>query len=731
MDINSIFFSFNNVENKLKADNTYTPKSSESDDSTKNDGTFTFEYINKSNDLIFPLYYTDFMDYPNKNEIINFNKFLLDKYSKEEKFKNLIEQLLLKIRIPCDILAKYWLRAYTLESNFYKEMNDYLENKLGNNYDIYVKVLYYNLKEKLIKTTNETKLYRGAKIKKEEIEYIKESLKKKKKDLPGCICFNKSFLSSSTKINIAFDFMKGKKAKLKEDEELVLYEFNQGNKLDENNISNSDIKDYSFYKKESEVLFFPFSSFEIIDEPKIEHKENIKYYSIHLNYLGKYRNKIDKSEKITETTFTESILKTEILEKIEMNEESQKFDFNIGKYISEDIKKSFILATYEINNKDLNKKIQILNCNNTNKEELKKICDIYYEDKKIDFTFEYSFNKTGNHTFKFIFKDLLTNANKLFYKCELLKTIDCNNFKTNYIKDMTDMFNGCSLLECLDLSSFKTTKVSSMKNMFFGCISLKDIDLSSFNTISVNDMSGMFSFCNSLTYLNLKNFKTKIVKYMNGMFNECKNLKYINLSSFETNELINMSEMFSKCSFLISLNLTNFNTYNVKDMNKLFYKCSSLNSLDLNNFNTSKVSNMENMFSDCISLNSLDLSSFDTKDLININGIFNNCSSLKTLNLCNLDISNIKNINEIFINCNSLTTLNISKSFKDNNFDKNKLFEGINKDCKIICENEEYKLDQIINDDINDNNILNDSNVSGYSMRNLEKYYFNQSGNDN
>ena len=127
MNINSIFFSYYNVENKLKADNTYTPKSSESDDSTKNDGAFTFEYINKLNDLVFPLYYTDFMDYPNKNEIYNFNIFLLDKYSKEEKFKNLIEQLLLKIRIPCDILAKYWLRAYTLESNFYKEMNDYLK----------------------------------------------------------------------------------------------------------------------------------------------------------------------------------------------------------------------------------------------------------------------------------------------------------------------------------------------------------------------------------------------------------------------------------------------------------------------------------------------------------------------------------------------------------------------------------------------------------------------------
>ena len=66
----------------------------------------------------------------------------MDNFSGHLKMKELANQLLLNINIPCEILIKYWLRAYTSDSKFYKKMNDYLIRKLGNDYDTYIKVVY-------------------------------------------------------------------------------------------------------------------------------------------------------------------------------------------------------------------------------------------------------------------------------------------------------------------------------------------------------------------------------------------------------------------------------------------------------------------------------------------------------------------------------------------------------------------------------------------------------------
>ena len=81
----------------------------------------------------------------------------------------LITQLLLNINIPCEILVKYWLRAYTSDSGFYGKMNNYLQRKLGNDYDTYIKVVYNALHINSIAPSKEEILYRGAKITLKEI----------------------------------------------------------------------------------------------------------------------------------------------------------------------------------------------------------------------------------------------------------------------------------------------------------------------------------------------------------------------------------------------------------------------------------------------------------------------------------------------------------------------------------------------------------------------------------
>ena len=165
-DIKLVFANFKPIHNYLNLENIYKPKNIGSIKSDEIDNCFSFEYIKELKDLIFPLIFFEYIDNPNDHEIISFNRYLLDKYSSNKKMKYLIDQLFLKVRIPIDILVKYWLRAYTNETNFYREMNYYLERKKGNEYDIYIRALYQGLITKSISPLINKTLYRGAKIKK-------------------------------------------------------------------------------------------------------------------------------------------------------------------------------------------------------------------------------------------------------------------------------------------------------------------------------------------------------------------------------------------------------------------------------------------------------------------------------------------------------------------------------------------------------------------------------------
>ena len=264
-----------------------------------------------------------------------------------------------------------------------------------------------------------------------------------------------------------------------------------------------------------------------------------------------------------------------------MNKETNKnlFDFNMNKYITQDLKKSFIKAIYDITNNDINKKIQILNFDNSNKNEIEKECNIYLNVKKIDFTFEYQFFIPGKYEFKFEFIDLLKNASKLFYNYNSLISLNVEKFKTNYINNMDDMFNGCCKLESLDLFNFKTKDVKSMKRMFKQCNALKNINLSIFNTNNITDMTEMFCECNSLKFLNLSNFKTEKVNSMQRMFYKCSSLYFLNLSSFQLYNNKNISEIFSECSSLDCLYFSSFEKNNFINTKNMFYNSSFFSTL--------------------------------------------------------------------------------------------------------------------------------------------------------
>ena len=61
--------------------------------------------------------------------------------------------------------------------------------------------------------------------------------------------------------------LKKKKYLDKGKEELVLFKFKKGDKLKEENASNSDLENFAEVN-EQEILFFPFSCFEIIKKKR-------------------------------------------------------------------------------------------------------------------------------------------------------------------------------------------------------------------------------------------------------------------------------------------------------------------------------------------------------------------------------------------------------------------------------------------------------------------------------
>ena len=106
-----------------------------------------------------------------------------------------------------------------------------------------------------------------------------------------------------------------------------------------------------------------------------------------------------------------------------------------------------------------------------NEEEIKG-CEIYINDKKIDFTYYYTFKNKGKYIIKYKFKKLLNSSNSMFYNCNSLSSLDLSNFNTQNVTYMGFMFYGCNSLSSIDLSNFNTQNVTDMRYMFSGCKSL-------------------------------------------------------------------------------------------------------------------------------------------------------------------------------------------------------------------------------------------------------------------
>ena len=639
----------------------------------------TFEYIDKKENLILPLFFKTLIENIPNDDIKNYTNMLYETYSKENKeLKELFGSITSINNIPIEILSRYYSRFYTADSEFYRNINKDLGLNQNEKYLPFIKILYEGIKEKSLPLSNNNILYRGEKIPNEDINKIKDYLNKKIEGLPCSIVFSKSFLSFSKDKDIAEQFLKEENNN--ENISKVLFILEKDKNMGYNLSTHGDIEKISFYPDEREVLFFPFSSFEINGVKEVN-LENEKIYEINLSYLSKYLKDIKKDNNLSkidilipDTEFKKQIEEFGLIKK----EENQtiKVIYNKYKKYEKGIKNidkiiNNIIGEINIGPNDINKDIQIINSYENykkinkldsnkndhkyeNEKEIKENIEIKINGKKIKFSYTHKFEKEGKCKIEFLFKKNLTKINHMFYGCSSLININFSNFNTQNVTDMSCMFTGCSSLSNLNLSNFKTQNTIDMNHMFSFCYLLTDLNVSNFNTEKVTDTSYMFSGCNSLINLNVSNFNTENVTNMSFMFFGCNSLANLNLSNFNTQNVKNMSNMFDGCNSLITLDLSNFKTQNVCNMSYLFQYCKSLTNLNLTNFNTQNVTDMSGMFQYCNSLISLNLSNFNTQNVTDMRYMFNGCNSLTDLNLSNFNTQKETDLDMIFNGCNSL-----------------------------------------------------------------------------
>ena len=275
-------------------------------DKIQSGGDFSFQIIENKNDLVGPVYLSDLIIKPYKLEYIIFDKYLIDNYG--DIMNALISQVY-NVDCPVSLRVKYWLRAYTLETKFYKDMNSDLMKDKSKIYLPYIKLLYSGLTDNNIITNVSDDLYRGALINKDEVQNLINHLNNKKSsDIPWGLIYCKSFMSFSIDINVALHFMQNKNPN--EKKVRVLYILKAESGIDHKNVTNADLNDISFFEEEREILLFPFSIYEINAVIK---KSN--YYEIYLNYLGKYKELFQFKNQ---TDLYNSIFQSKFIQELEL-----------------------------------------------------------------------------------------------------------------------------------------------------------------------------------------------------------------------------------------------------------------------------------------------------------------------------------------------------------------------------------------------------------------------------
>ena len=277
-----IFFTFGGIvttiqEIKKFLNNEIAPKKRKSE---KNE--YIFEIIDKNEKLLLPINIKLSMESISTEEMENYTTFLYNIYSKDNYYiKQFLGQIESMQNIPLEILSKYYARFSTSNCYFYYDMNKDLQCNKFENYLTYIKVLYEGVKLKSLASDNSSILYRCSIISIDELKLMKNILMKKNESLPTSIVYSRSFLSFSKRKEIALRFLRHLQINDNLCNALFILEKNDNK---DSNIAINCVMDNP-NPNEDEILFFPFSFFEIREIKWVERSKE-KYYEIILSYLN-------------------------------------------------------------------------------------------------------------------------------------------------------------------------------------------------------------------------------------------------------------------------------------------------------------------------------------------------------------------------------------------------------------------------------------------------------------
>ena len=321
-----------------------------------------FDEVRNIYELIIPCYYPYLIEDVTQTEINFYNQNIIYNYHEEKKetenrIKTMIKSLKRSNFDYKALISKYWLRIYTIQSTFFSQMNKTLREQKENriDYEPLIKICYEGVRKKYLNYVIDTKLYRGQKISKKELNKgLLLKLKRDNNEIDKIIIYCRSFLSFSKQKRVAKYFMNRKEPSNEEFKVLLKINGINNKDIDLNAISNASIQQFSEFENEEEILFFPFSCFEVEDiKPK---QKDGYYHKIVLNYLGKYGNVIRSQlgdnffEKIQMNKFSEELIHTCLMKNknfkstwIMKKEFKNKYDSLISLL---DNKKDCIIKTY-------------------------------------------------------------------------------------------------------------------------------------------------------------------------------------------------------------------------------------------------------------------------------------------------------------------------------------------------------------------------------------------------
>ena len=601
-------------------------------------------------------------------ELYEFQRFLLYNYNNNEDLHDYILPSRDKIlKVPYNILGKYFLYLYTIESNFYKKLNQNLTyDECLDTYRQYIYVLLFSLSKGSLKSFKKNekgsmKLYRGSKMAENEYKKIKEKFDKKSKE-EKLMFFCKNFLSFSKDEGTAEQFASNSSGNF------VGCKYTLTIEDSSDYFNNIDVGDNSaFEDEEQEVLFFPFSCFTI---NKIEEEKENKFKVLYIKYLSgvneivknQVKNKPnDTIKKKLEDVFLNGYgkyiynlfnditkvydlyIEEEIGIKIESNipninatyedekdivvetfKEVNQIKFQINEH--ENIENILDEVIYDVKDTDFDELgyIRIIGESKNENDFLKLNKEKAYliiNGKKENLCYKYKLNK-GKNKIKFVFREEPTNLSFLFCDCISLSNISA-------------------------LAKWKVGKVTDFRFLFSGCIKLSDISaLSNWDVSNGINFSYMFYKCSSIRNLSgLKKWNVGNGNHFSYLFYKCSDLKDITgLKNWDMSNGIFFTCLFCGCSSLSDISpLKKWNVSNGKFFDYLFAGCTNLKDIEgLENWDVSNGNYFNYLFWECNNLKNISgLKNWEVNNGINFSYMFYNCFSLS--NITALKYWNINN----------------------------------------------------------------------------------------